>query len=401
MKIEKLHPKNINEERRTKNEERLKRSMDYSIRRNISDHSLWSGGSPILIHLDLELTERCNNDCIHCNINRPEGDEVAKGRELKTEEWEDLLRQAAELGALSVRFTGGEPLLREDFERLYLFARRLGLRVQIFTNGRLITPRLADLFARIPPLEKIEITVYGMRPESYEEVSRRPGSWHEFRRGLELLVESRIPLVVKGALLPPNRDEWTEFESWARTLPGMEGPPGSGLLFDLRGRRDSAARNRRIRELRYPSEMVIRMWKRQGPKYREEMEKFCRRFLEPPGDLLFTCGAGRKGCVDAYGKFQPCLLLRDPALVYDLRAGTLKEALTGVFPRLKEMQARSPEYLRRCARCLLRGLCDQCPAKSWSEYGTLDTPVEYLCEVAHAQARDLGLLPEGRMGWEG
>jgi len=27
-----------------------------------------------------------------------------------------------------VRFTGGEPLLREDFEELYVFARKIGLR---------------------------------------------------------------------------------------------------------------------------------------------------------------------------------------------------------------------------------------------------------------------------------
>ena len=139
-------------------------STGYTKKINISEATLWHGKGPLLSRLNLELTERCNNDCIHCNINRPEGDGGARGRELKTEEWETLLQQAAELGALSVRFTGGEPLLREDFEALYLFARRLGLRVQLFTNGRLITPRLADLFARIPPLEKIEITVYGMRP---------------------------------------------------------------------------------------------------------------------------------------------------------------------------------------------------------------------------------------------
>jgi len=34
------------------------------------------------------------------------------------------------------------------------------------------------------------------------------------------------------------------------------------------------------------------------------------------------------------------------------------------------------------------------------EHGTLDTPVEYLCEIAHAQARYVGLLGESEMGWE-
>jgi hypothetical protein len=48
----------------------------------------------------------------------------------------------------------------------------------------------------------------------------------------------------------------------------------------------------------------------------------------------------------------------------------------------------------------LKGLCEQCPGKSWSEHGTLDTPVEYLCQVAHSQALTLGLLTEGECAWE-
>ena len=53
--------------------------------------------------------------------------------------------------------------------------------VLLFTNGRLITPHLADLFARIPPRVEIGITVYGMCRESYEAVTRAPGSFAEFR----------------------------------------------------------------------------------------------------------------------------------------------------------------------------------------------------------------------------
>jgi hypothetical protein len=64
------------------------------------------------------------------------------------------------------------------------------------------------------------------------------------------------------------------------------------------------------------------------------------------------------------------------------------------------MRATHPDYLARCARCFLKGLCDQCPAKSWMEHGTLDTPVEYLCAVAHAKARHLGLLAEGENAWD-
>ena len=70
------------------------------------------------------------------------------------------------------------------------------------------------------------------------------------------------------------------------------------------------------------------------------------------------------------------------------------------FSHLRELRATNPDYLRQCGRCFLKGLCEQCPAKSWTEHGTLDTPVEYLCEVAHAQARYLGWLGENEHGWE-
>ncbi len=364
-------------------------------------HRLWKDRSPSLDLLDLELTERCNNDCIHCCINLPVDDVRARSRELSTSATIAILKEAAALGALSVRFTGGEPLLRDDFTELYLSARRLGLRVMLFTNARLITPDLASLFARIPPLEKIEVSVYGMRPESYDAVSRVPGSYDEFRRGVGLLLNMQVPFVVKGPVLPPNRKEMEEFEAWARTIPAMNAPPQYSMFFDLRGRRDSTAKNRLIRSLRVSPEDGVILLRRPGRPYLQEMRQFCGRFMGPSGDRLFSCGAGHDACVDAYGMVQPCILLRHPNMVYDLQKGSLKEALTSFFPRLREeTRAANPDYLARCARCFLKGLCEQCPAKSWAEQGALDTPVEYLCGVAHAQARDLGLLGESEHAWE-
>jgi len=372
----------------------------YAAKVRASHYSLWKDCVPLLGRLDFELTERCNSDCIHCCINLPRDNARARERELKTAEIQEILTEAAALGALSVRFTGGEPLLREDFEDLYLFSRRLGLKVLLFTNARLITPELADLFGRIPPLEKIEITVYGMKRQSYEGVSRVPGSYAEFRRGLDLLLKRGVPFVVKGALLPPNRGEINAFEEWAASLPAMDRPPGYSMFFELRCRHDAPAKNRLIESLRPPLEEWVAMFARRRQSYLQEMREFCGKFIGPPGDRLFVCGAGRAPCVDAYGALQPCLLLRHPETVYDLKNGSLKDALTNFFPHLRQAKATNPDYLARCARCFLKGLCEQCPAKSWAEHGTLDTPVEYLCRVAHVQARDLGLIGSGECAWE-
>ncbi len=366
--------------------------------KKISENSLQV--HPLLYRLDMELTERCNNNCIHCYINLPVNDS-AKEKELTTKEIKLILTEAASLGCLTVKFTGGEPLLREDFEYIYLFARKLGMKVKLFTNAILITPILAELFANIPPKEIIEISVYGMSERSYETVTRVPGSFKAAMRGINLLLERNIPFVVKAAILPSNRDELNEFEAWASTIPWMKDIPVYSAFFDLRARHDSEERNKLIQKLRLSPEEGVKILSRHRHKYLQEMRQLCNKFMRPPGDILFSCSSGRgQGCVDAYGNFQPCMLLRHPKLVYDIRKGSMRKILTEFFLQLGEMKVKNPDYLVRCGHCFLSGLCEQCPARSWMEYGTLDTPVDYLCCVAHAQAVYLGLLQEGERAWE-
>lgn len=352
--------------------------------------------------LDIELTERCNNNCIHCCINLPVDDHSAKEREMSTGQIKAILQEAADAGCFQVRFTGGEPLLRDDFEEIYLFARSKGLKVLIFTNARLITPYLADLFKRISPLVRMEISVYGMHPDSYDAVSRCPGSFDQFWRGVNLLVDHGVPFIVKAALLPPNKPEMDEFEAWAETIPWMDKKPGYSMFFDLRNRRDDLHKNRLIKSLRVTPQEGLEVLTRNNERYTKGIEEFAAKFMGPHGDQLFTCGAGRSLCIDAYGFIQPCMGMRKPELTIDLQnlhTQPLKFALEH-FSHLTEMQATNPDYLEHCALCILKGLCEQCPAKSWTEYGTLDTRVEYLCSVAHTQARWMGWLGPDEHGWE-
>jgi radical SAM protein with 4Fe4S-binding SPASM domain len=360
---------------------------------------LWKSETPTLTRLDIELTERCNNDCLHCSINLPAGDAAARAREWPARRWKDLLSEAASLGCLVVRFTGGEPLLRKDFEEIYTHARRLGLRVILFTNATLITPRLAGLFKKMPPLEPVEVSVYGMRKETYEAVTRAPGSHAAFRRGLGLLLERGVSVVVKGAVLPATRDEMDEFEAWAASLPGQSGAPSYALLFDLRLRRDGG-KNETIAGLRASGEEFVRIARRHGEAAVDEWRDFCSRSGGARGDRLFHCLPwGGSAAIDPYGRLQYCLGLRHPDTVYDLSSGSLREAVTEFLPKLREARATNPAYLERCGRCFLKSLCEQCPAKSWAEHGTLDTPVEYFCGIAHAQALAAGLLGPGEKAW--
>jgi len=354
-----------------------------------------------LHHIDIELTERCNNRCVHCNINRPEQDRGAIERELSTKEWKSILDQAAGLGAISVRFTGGEPLLRSDFVDLYRYARHLGMRVLLFTNARLIRPEIGALLEALPPGEKLEVSIYGMGAQTESAVTGVKASHAQAMAGVRELKKRKIPFVLKWTPLPFNAEDRVAFRKWVKKVMGKDVTPGLNALLELRGRRDSEGANRRIREMRLAPQAAAGMIRAWHPQWEVKMRAFMARMCVPKGvdDRLFSCGAGREASVDAYGKLQPCLLLRDPVLTIDLREHTLEEARRDLFLSLRECRAVHPEYLKRCARCFLRDLCEQCPARSWPEHGRLDRPVEYLCQVAHEQAVQLGLIAVGEKAW--
>jgi len=365
----------------------------------VTDLSSFSAQVNRLPSLIIELTDRCNNDCRHCYINRPLRDPSASEREMKTDFIKSVILQAADLGCLDLRFTGGEPLLRNDFLELYRFARTNGFKVHVFTNARLITAEMARVFAMLPPRQPVGITVYGMSAATYEKVSGVKGSFAEFRRGIRLLLENRIDFGLKMAVLPENMSDVPAYESWVEELFAGNKKPAFVAGFSLRARHDDPEKDERIKGIRGEPEAVVELVAR-AERYSDEFQVFCRHHSGLKSDKLFECGFGRSLSVDAYGFVQGCLLLRHPHFRYDLIRGTLAEAFFNFFPNFLERRAENPSFLRRCARCCLRGLCEQCPAQAWMEHGTLDTPVEFQCRIAHAHARKLGLLGDGENGWE-
>ena len=82
--------------------------------------------------LVMHVSTRCNQACAHCSIWKANGeDRESLGREERL----SLIAEAKALGARSILFTGGEPLLCDHIEALSRAAHGLGLSVQIATNG--------------------------------------------------------------------------------------------------------------------------------------------------------------------------------------------------------------------------------------------------------------------------
>lgn len=86
-------------------------------------------------------TRRCNLHCVHCYAN---SDDSAYVGELSTREARAFIRDLSDFGIPVLLFSGGEPLLRGDIFELAIYARELGIRPVLSTNGTLITEKTAQ-----------------------------------------------------------------------------------------------------------------------------------------------------------------------------------------------------------------------------------------------------------------
>src|SRR5580698_9638347 len=87
-------------------------------------------GIPLSVQLD--LTYRCNEECIHCYLDHEDHGEMT------TSEIKNLLDQLAEAGVFFLTLSGGEILLRKDFFEILEYARSLLFSVKLKTNAVLI-----------------------------------------------------------------------------------------------------------------------------------------------------------------------------------------------------------------------------------------------------------------------
>lgn len=373
----------------------------YVTRRRLPDLPLWDKlkSRRAAMSFDLELTARCDLNCRHCYINRPAGDREARASELAAPEIDRIAREAVSLGAVWCLVTGGEPLLRRDFVDVYLALRKRGLLVSLYTNATLVGEEHVRLFKRHPPRD-IEVTVYGVTPETYERVTRVPGSFDAFMTGLERLLASGVNVRLKAMALRSNKDELARIAAFcrARTKDHFRFDPFLHYRFD----RDPA-RNADIEAERLSPAEIVALERGDAERF-EAMEKHRADFVMPGRpddgcDHLFKCGAGKRNfVVGADGRFKICQSLLHPDFLYDLRQGSLTEAWTAFVPRVLGRTSGRGDYLARCARCPIVNLCLWCPANAHLECGELDAPVEYFCRVARARAAALGGIDKRPQG---
>lgn len=337
---------------------------------------------------NFEITERCNLKCVHCYINQAADDRNLKDQELNLAGWTQIMDEVMAEGFLWLTLTGGEPLLRPDFQDIYREAKRRGFLITLFTNGTLITSDIADFLAQWTPFS-VEISLYGHTKETYEAVTGVPGSFARCRRGIQLLQDRHIPLGLKAIPMTLNQHELPEMQAWAQSM-------GKTLRYDplINCRLDGSTGPCHYR---LTPEQVVALDLADEARAIACREMFSKPSTSPASGLLYRCGAAAISFhINPYGDLSGCIMVREPAV--RLPGTTFKAGWEEV---LSELRTQKYSSHNQCLRCPWLDKCSQCPGYGMLEMQAPDGIVDYLCRITHLRAEifDLQQNPKESKSW--
>ncbi|MFA5890012.1 MAG: radical SAM protein [Actinomycetota bacterium] len=150
-------------------------------------------------------TRRCNLACRHCYSSSRNQEYPG---ELTNAEARDFIKDLADFGVPALLLSGGEPLMRHDLLDLLTFARSLGLRVTLSTNGTLIDAARAKALAEAGVVY-VGVSLDGVG-ETHDRFRGHVGAFEETRAGIRAL---RAEGVRTGLRLTLARQSVAELEA--------------------------------------------------------------------------------------------------------------------------------------------------------------------------------------------
>src|SRR3984957_1943943 len=340
-------------------------------------------GQRVPLQVSIEVTRRCPLECLHCYNNLPMGDMVAKQRELTKEEHFKMLDELVEMGCFWLLYTGGEIFARKDFLEIYTHAKKKGFLITLFTNGTIITEAIADYLVEWPPFA-IEITLYGRTRETYEALTAIPGSYDRCLRGIQLLRERGLPLKLKTVATSINKHEVLAMRQFAEEELGVE----FKMDGQINPRIDCSQSPLAVRLT--PEEVVA--LDLTSPKVADEYIKLAKRDLENPPNLaqidtVYSCGGGINSfALNAYGEVGICVISQQET--FSIHGAGVRQVWE---QSLMHLRTRKRTQVTKCLQCKIQSLCGMCPANGELENGDRESPVEFLCHVAHLRAAAIGV----------
>ncbi|MCF7811942.1 radical SAM protein [bacterium] len=320
----------------------------------------------------LDLTWRCNNNCRHCWVNIPENG-ASQADELSFDEIVAILKEAKFLGCRNISLSGGEPMLREDFEEIFAFVINNFASYTLNTNATLITPSIAQLMRK--PGSKL-ISIYGADANVHDRITRRRGSYDKMMQGITYLKEAGAKFAIQIVPMRDNLHQYNDMGKFAESLSERRRLGASWL--NLAG--DDIKRNREIVRQRLSADEILQI---ESPTLvsknqleRNQIEHAIKK--QNADNTYFNCIKTRNAFyINPYGKMSFCPYVRDNQISYDLRKGSFSEAWDVFLPSLTGKLIIDSE----CSNCEYSDDCHWCPVYAYLEHGSYTQKIDYLCSI--------------------
>lgn len=318
----------------------------------------------------LELTYRCNLNCVHCYCKGSEG-----GNELTTKEWKGLIDQLYSADVSRLTFTGGEPLIREDFFNIYRHAKKKGFLINIFTNATLLDSKAIRCLLKYPP-SSIEVSLYGVSKAIYESITQKKGSFKALMQNVREMAAEGLPLVFKTVGLKQNRDAIQDIKDFSESLLGKKRFKFDSFIIPrLSGEKTPCLYRLSPEEIleREESDPDMRSHRR------DEFKRHIPLLRKP--QYKYHCNAWFKHFyITPYARLRFCHLTDKYSS--DLKRTSFLEGFYNGFPAILNETYKTDT---RCKLCRLREFCFHCPPRAYLETGDEEAPVDYYCRLAKMQ----------------
>lgn len=317
---------------------------------------------------NFELTQNCNFSCPMCYVHESERKE-----ELDAKTWLSLAEQAKNAGTLFLLLTGGEPLLRNDFEELYSALSKMGFLISVNTNGSLAENYL-PLFKKYPPF-RLNISLYAAQRNAYKDFCKAD-EFESVVGSIEALQKNGIALRLNSVFTAQNYSQMPEIvrfskehklhlKSTAYAYPQIRTGSPCG---------ENTARLSAPEAARCEVETDILKYGEKAYAVKAERLIFeddtAKKFAEYK---KVRCRAGRSSFWLTWnGKMRPCAMLPEP------ETKPLEIGFDAAWKELSE-KVGAIELPSECAGCKRRKSCPVCAAMCFGETGTFTKKPEYVC----------------------
>lgn len=178
-------------------------------KRDIQAFNLRFREKKTLLRAQIEITNRCNEDCIHCLRDTDFHNELSLG------EIKDIFGQLRGEGCLELIISGGEPFVRADIWDILDVAKQSGIAVIIKTNGLLIREDNIRRLKQAKPV-CLHFSIYGATARTHDGITKVPGSFVKTLAAAELCRANGIPFKMAVICFNRNFHELSDFRKMAK-----------------------------------------------------------------------------------------------------------------------------------------------------------------------------------------